>query len=126
MEDIVDRLADLILRENPDLVERLESQDEALHEIKCIYPLIGRWLDKNGIRYLRSVFSLPDRIFFARFPTTRDAPDYKYGARRRVVATLEAHLERCKHCALKQGYDLELDARLESVGRKHIQELLDD
>lgn len=110
--DLTDLIADFVFKSAPDLASRLESQAEALDEAKCTNPVLGRWIDENDVKYLFSVFALNDKDFAERFPTISPM---SRAERQRVAAALEGHFEHCKHCSLKRGYDLELDAHIKQA-----------
>jgi hypothetical protein len=107
--EITDVIADLVFQTNPELASRLEYQAEALREVECINPVIGRWIDANDVKYLLSTFDLKDGDFAARFPSIANVTQQD---RQRVVAAIERHFDQCQHCSLKRGYDLELDAQI--------------
>jgi hypothetical protein len=118
---IIDAIADLTLQATPDLATRLEYQEEALRDVQCTNPVIGAWIDANDVEYLLSTFDLNDQDFAARFPAMAHSTK---SVRQRLIATIEAHCERCQHCSLKRGYDLELDARIEQAGQDNRQSIL--
>lgn len=108
--DIADIIAELVRQNNPDVDSRIAYQAEALSEIKCTRPLIGRWIDSCDVEYLLSALDLADEDFASRFPASASV---KAPERRRMAAAIESHLCECQHCALKRGYELELDGRIE-------------
>lgn len=111
--DLTDIIADLVLQSAPELTSRCEYQAEALVEIKCTSPALeGQWIDAYEIKYLFSILALGDEDFAVRFPALAHFAEPE---RRQLIATLERHLERCQHCSLKCGYDLELDQRIKEV-----------
>lgn len=118
---ITDVFADMVRQSYPELNARLEDQAEALREIACTEPIIGRWVDANDVSYLLSTFALGGKDFAAKFPTMAHITEQQ---RQRLVATIEAHMEQCKHCSLKRGYDLELDARIEQAYQQNSDQLL--
>ena len=107
--DITDIIAELVRQKNTDVDSRLAYQAEELSEVRCINPLIGRWVDSNAVEYMLSALDLDDEDFAARFP----AANVGAAERRRVAAAIEGHLGVCKHCSLKRGYEEELDGRIE-------------
>jgi hypothetical protein len=119
--NLTDLIADFVFKSAPDLASRLEAQAEALDEAKCINPLIGRWVDEHDVKYLMSTFALNDRDFAERFPAMAQTSEAE---RQRVIAALEEHFEHCKHCSLKRGYDLELDARIKQASKQNSDLLL--
>jgi hypothetical protein len=119
--NITNAIADLVLQSEPDLASRLESQAEALREVECTNPALGRWIDAHDVKYLLSTFSLDDDDFAGRFPAMAHITGQE---RQRVVAAMEAHCDQCPHCSLKRGYDLELDARIKQAGQQNSTALL--
>lgn len=115
--DLTDIIADLVLEAAPELTSRFEYQAEALQEIKCTSPALeGQWIDAYEIKYLFSILALGDEDFAARFPALARFAEPE---RQNFIAILERHLERCQHCSLKCGYDLELDQRIKEVCREN-------
>jgi hypothetical protein len=110
--EITDVIAELVLQTTPDLESRLEDQAEALREVQCVNPLLGRWIDAYDVKYLLSTFALTDKDFAARFPSMAHIAMRE---RQKVVAAIEEHFDRCPHCYLKRAYDLELDARIKQA-----------
>lgn len=110
--DIADIIAELVRQTNPDVDSRIAYHAEALSEVKCTRPLIGRWIDSCDVEYLLSALDLADEDFASRFPV---ASSVKASDRRRMAAAIESHLCECQHCALKRGYELELDGRIEQA-----------
>jgi len=126
---ICDLVADLVRHADANVEPRLEAQVEELLAAQCMNPVIGRWLDQYGIDYLSAIFDLDDDIYAQRFPA---APDIGRARRQRMVSEFNTHLEHCKHCSLKRGYELELDARIALVLRhnkdfllQHLEEEVD-
>lgn len=114
--DFSETFAKLVLETNPDLTLRLESQEEALQEVKCINPLFGRWVDAHEVNYLLSVLALNDQDFAKMFPAMAQVTERE---RLRFAEALESHFDECSHCSLKRGYDLEMDARVEQSCREN-------
>jgi hypothetical protein len=124
--EITDVIADLTIKSNPELESRLEYQAEALREVPCTNPVIGRWIDANDVKYLLSAFDLRDEDFAAKFPAMANVTRED---RRRVIAAIEKHFDQCQHCSLKRGYDLELDAQIKQVCQQNdslLLQLLED
>lgn len=119
--NITNVIADLVLQSEPDLAARLEAQAEALREVECTNPVLGRWIDAHDVKYLLSTFALNDDDFAGRFPAMAHITGPE---RQRVAAALEAHCEQCPHCSLKRGYDLELDARIKQASQRNSTALL--
>lgn len=111
--DITDFIADLVIEADAELATRAEYQAEALRETACTNPAaFGRWVDANAVNLLFSAFALEDMDFAVRFPKLKHITGPE---RQKFIADLEGHFETCKHCSLKRGYDLELDARIEKA-----------
>lgn len=120
--DISDIIAGFVAEADPELASRMEYQAEALRENPCTDPAsFGRWVDANDVKLLISAFTLEDKDFAVRFPKWKHitAPE-----RQKFLVGLEAHFETCKHCSLKRGYDLELDARIKKVCQQNNKLLL--
>lgn len=113
--------ATVVRREPQEVKDRLEAQADALKESKCIKPLVGQWIDANDVEYLKSVLDLGDDDFARRFPSVADVDHHR---RQQMKAAIEAHLDHCPHCALKHGYELELDARIMRACRENRAELM--
>jgi hypothetical protein len=114
-------IVDLVRRANPDLEFRLEAQAEALRENECIDPVIGQWVDTHGVEYLKSVLDLDDFNFAKRFSSIAQLDQQQ---RQQMRAEVGSHLDRCKHCSLAHGYELELDARMMRAFRENKTEFL--
>jgi len=119
--EITDVIAALVLQTDPELDFRLDDQAEALIETECVNPIVGRWIDENDVKYLLAAFVLPDKDFAERFPAMAHI---SADQRRRLLATIETHLDFCPHCSLKRGYDLEWDARIKKVCKENNRALL--
>jgi len=114
-------IVDLVRRANPDLEFRLEAQAEALRESECDEPAIGQWVVRHGVEYLTSVLDLDDINFAKRFSSVAQLDQRQ---RQQIKAEIETHLDRCKHCSLAHGYELELDARMMRAFRENKTEFL--
>lgn len=110
--DITEVIADFIFQADPELRSRLEYQEEALREFTCRDRALGRWVDFNDVNYLFSALALEDRDFAERYPTLSHINGHE---RQRLIAAIEGHFEKCPHCSLKRGYDLEMDGRIEQA-----------
>ncbi|HWS87271.1 MAG TPA: hypothetical protein VN282_09920 [Pyrinomonadaceae bacterium] len=122
ISDISDIIARLVAEADPELASRMEYQAEALRESACIDPdSFGRWVDANDVKLLTAAFALRDEDFAVRFPRWRGITAAQ---RRKFLADLDAHFEKCRHCALKRGYDLELDARIKKACQRNSEFLL--
>lgn len=110
--DITYKIADILRREKPELKERLNDQAQELNDNKCIDPVIGRLIDENDVKYLFSALELEDEDFAEFFP---QIAGIKKSERRQLIEAIETHFEKCKHCSLKQGYDMELDGHIKNI-----------
>jgi hypothetical protein len=119
--NIEDVIADLVFQTTPDLTSRLDSQAEALREIKCTSPALGRLVDANDVNYLLSVLNLRDEDFAEMYPAKAHIGATE---RRQILSALEIHFQQCEHCSLKRGYDLEMNARIEQAFRRNSKHLL--
>lgn len=107
--DIADIIAVLVRRKNSEIDSRLAGHAEALSEAKCTSPLIGSWVDSIDVEYLLAALDLEDKDFASRFPASAH---FGVEERRRVAATIDSHIDICKHCSLKLGFELELDGNI--------------
>lgn len=103
-------IIDLVRKAEPDLDERLESQAEALKELVCTNPVLGRWIDEYDVDYLMAAFNLDDDEFASNFPAMAHLNQHD---RSQIIEAFEKHFDQCPHCYLKRGYDLEMNARIE-------------
>jgi len=113
-------LANLIRQADPEVEFRLEAQADALRESRCIDYRIGQWL-VDDVDYLLAVLDLDDFNFAERFPSIAHYNEQK---RQETKAEIQHHLEYCRHCSLRYGYALELDARIMRVCRENKDDLL--
>lgn len=113
-------LAILIRLADPEVEFRLEAQADALRESRCIDYRIGQWL-VDDVDYLTAVLDLDDFNFAKRFPSMAHFGEQR---RQEIKAELLRHLDHCKHCSLRYGYSLELDARIMRVCRENKEDLL--
>ena len=103
-------IIDLVRKAEPDLDARLESQAEALKELECTNPVLGRWIDEYDVDYLMSAFNLDDDEFASNFPGMAHLNQHD---RSQIIEAFEKHFDQCPHCYLKRGYDMEMNARIE-------------
>ena len=108
--DFDDLIVDLVRQGEPDLDSRLESQAEALKELECTNPVLGRWIDEYDVEYLIAAFNLDDDEFSSRFPAMGHLNQHD---RSQIIEAFENHFDQCPHCFLKRGYDMEMNARIE-------------
>jgi hypothetical protein len=120
-KNIIAVIADMVRQPDPELTTRLEYQEEALREIECTYPVIGRWIDAYDVKYLLSTFALGDKDFATKFPAMAHTTEAQ---RQRLIVAIEAHIDQCKHCSLKRGFDLEIETRIERACQQNKGELL--
>jgi len=119
--DFTDLLAEFIRHAEPDLDRRLESQAEALTELKCTQPILGKWVDEHDTEYLLAAFALDDDDFAENFPRMAK---YTQEDRKKIIDEFENHFNNCPRCHLKRGYDLEFNSRIEQVCRQNRAQLL--
>jgi hypothetical protein len=120
--DVTKVIAGFVVETDSELAARMEDQAAALGETPCTAPAaFGRWVDANDVKLLFSAFALEDKDFTFRFPAMQHLTAAE---RQKFIADLEVHFETCKHCALKRGYDLELDARIKKVCQQNNKLLL--
>ncbi len=110
--DFSDKIAEQVRANEPDLDARLEAQAEALSELKCINPLIGKWIDEYDVEYLLSAFALDDHSFAENFPSMSHVTEHH---RKRIIKEFKRHLGLCLHCSRKQSYDEEINQRIEQA-----------
>jgi hypothetical protein len=108
--DFDNLIIDLVRKAEPDLDSRLESQAEALNELKCTNLVLGRWIDEYDVEYLMAAFDLDDDEFAANFPAMAHLNQNDRG---QIMDAFEKHFDQCPHCYLKRGYDMEINARIE-------------
>ena len=116
MQDFDDFIIGLVRAAEPDLDERLEKQEEALRALECTDPTLGKWITTYDVEYLLAAFNLNDEDFAENFP---EMSHLNHHDRSQIIEAFEDHFLHCSHCYLKRGYDLEMNARIESVYRKH-------
>lgn len=105
-------LAKLIVEKDDDTPSRLKAQKEALKELKCSKPALGRWIERCDYPFLIETLSLDDVTFGSEFPGIL----LPVAERNRFIEELKAHLdEPCCRCHLKASYDLEWQARVDKA-----------
>ncbi len=119
--DFDDLIIDLVRKAEPDLDARLENQAEALKELECTNPVLGRWIDEYDVEYLIAAFKLDDDEFSSNFPEMGHLNQHD---RSQIIEAFETHFDQCPHCYLKRGYDLEMNARIERVYRLNNAEVM--
>jgi hypothetical protein len=107
---LMDRIVNLVRDAEPDLDARLESQADALRDLKCTNPILGQWIDTYDVQYLLAAFALNDADFADDFPKLAHL---KEAEREIIIKAFEDHFDQCSHCHLKRGYDLESNSRIE-------------
>jgi DNA-binding transcriptional MocR family regulator len=110
--DFDNLIIDLVRKANPDLDSRLESQAEALDELECTNPVLGKWIDEYDYEYLLAAFNLNDGEFSRNFPGMAHLNQHD---RSQIIEAFEDHFDHCAHCYLKRGYDLEMNDKIERV-----------
>jgi hypothetical protein len=109
--DFSDSIVEKLRQSEPDLDTRLESQDEALRDLKCTNPIIGKWIDSYDVEYLFSALELDDKDFAEHFPPLAHL---KQSDREKMIMVFTHHMEhQCAHCSLKRGFDAEFSSRVE-------------
>jgi len=114
--DFNDNTVNKIRKSDPELTSRLEAQVEAVDELRCTNPAVGKWIDAYDVQYLFAAFALDDEDFAENFPKMAELTQHD---RKRILKTFETHLDNCSHCHLKRGFDLEIDSRIERVFREN-------
>lgn len=114
-------IIDLVRKEEPDLDARLENQAEALNDLECTNPVLGRWIDEYDVEYLMAAFNLDDDEFSSNFPTMGHLNQHD---RSQIIEAFESHFDQCPHCYLKRGYDLEMNARIEHAYTRNSSEVM--
>ena len=107
-------IIELVRKAEPDIDSRLESQAEALKELECTNPVLGRWIDEYDVEYLIAAFNLDDDEFSSNFPGMGNLSQHD---RSQIIEAFENHFDQCPHCFLKRGYDIEMNARIERAYR---------
>ena len=107
-KDLVALLSSLIIDKENDTVSRLNAQEIALKELKCMHPELGKWINDCDFPFLIETLVLEDAIFFGEFPDVKLTAE----ERKEFANALEAHCENCAHCHLKRAYDLEWQSRV--------------
>lgn len=119
--DFTNLVVDQLREADPDFESRREAQADALRELPCINPTVGKWIDTYDVQYLFAAFDLTDEDFAETFPKMADLTQHD---RKRILNTFETHIHHCPHCHLKRGFDLELDSRIEKVWRENMPDLI--
>lgn len=115
MTDIIYKISNLMYKSFPEDAEG-NYKDEALLETICTSPVIGQLVDAYDVKFLMSIFKLSDDDFREEFNGISDFPRER---RLEAVEAIEKHFERCRHCALKQGFDYVEDARIKTFCREN-------
>src|ERR1051326_5392537 len=106
--DFDNLIINLVRKAEPDLDARLDSQAEALNELECTNPVLGRWIDEYDVEYLLAAFDLDDDEFAANFP---DMGHLNQHDRSQIIEAFNNHFDQCRHCFLKRSYDEEMNRR---------------
>ena len=109
--DITDAVAILVRKADSNFERELEEQEAVLRGLECTNPYYGEWLDM-GSELLFSIFDLGDRDFVRQLP---DLAHLSRSGRRQFIQHVEEHLRQCERCAVKQQYDVALNAEIEEV-----------
>jgi len=121
MDSDIINVFDLMQRKESDLPTRLASQEEALDELTCTEPRLGRWFEENTVSYVLAAFNLSDEDFAEVFP---DLKHISAVQRQNIIQAFVDHIERCPKCYRKRSFDLEFEGRLESALQENREELL--
>lgn len=103
---------ELMQLQDSDLPTRLVSQEEALDDLTCTEPRLGKWFEENTVSYVLAAFNLSDEDFAETFPALKHI---SASQRQTIIQTFLAHIEACPKCFRKRSYDLEFEGRLESA-----------
>jgi hypothetical protein len=106
---------------DPELQSSIGGQEEALRDLRCNNPLVGRWIDSIFTSYLIAVFSLKTLDFVEMFPQLKHIGTLQ---RQQIVATIDQHMNNCRRCATKHEFDLEFEARFKRACQKNSEFLL--
>lgn len=101
-------MASLVVEHDGDTPHRLSAQEEALRNLKCDKPELGRWISRYDFPFLIETLTLDETIFSREFPGVGMSVE----DRRALCNDLEMHCEDCERCHLKRGYDLEWQSRV--------------
>lgn len=112
---------ELMQRSESDLPARLASQEEALDELTCTEPRLGKWFEENTVSYVLAAFNLSDKDFAEVFPPLKHI---SAAQRQNIIQAFEEHIERCPKCYRKRSFDLEFEGRLESALHENREVLL--
>lgn len=106
--DLVVLITRAILVKDDDIRNRLNTHEDALRELKCTDPELGKWIAVCDLPFLIETMVLSDAVFSEEFPGVKLSAE----ERKRFAHALEGHCETCAHCHLKRAYDLELQSRV--------------
>lgn len=110
--DISYRVAELLLKENKDLLRQIKTQEAEIAAVECKDPRIGKWVDLYDVPYLLKTLSLADSHFSAEYPALKS---FTSAQREELSKEIQGHIENCKRCELKSCYDLEWDVRVANL-----------
>ena len=117
--DITDTIAKHV-RDEADFDQQDEAHAEALRQVCCTDPSLGRWIEM-GIEFMFSTLALDDREFASRLPALADL---NKPARQEFLTSLKHHLRDCRSCTIQQEIEKDLNARIERVCRENSASLL--
>lgn len=112
---------ELMQLKESDLPTRLASQEEALDELNCTEPRLGKWFEENTVSYVLAAFNLTDEDFAETFPALKHI---SASQRQNIIQVFVDHMDRCPKCFRKRSYDLEFEGRLESALQENREVLL--
>lgn len=112
---------ELMQLKESDLATRLASQEEALDDLTCTEPRLGKWFEENTVSYVLAAFNLSDEDFAETFPVLKHISAEQ---RQNIIQAFVDHIEVCPRCFRKRSYDLEFEGRLESALQENREVLL--
>lgn len=112
---------ELMQRKESDLTARLAAQEEALDDLTCTEPRLGKWFEENTTSYVLAAFNLSDEDFAETFPELKHISESQ---RQNIIQAFVEHIEHCPRCFRKRSFDLEFEGRLESALQENREVLL--
>lgn len=117
---LVELLSKLIAETDDDTRYRFRAQQEALDELKCTQPPLGKWIESCDYSFLMDTLNLSDRIFAKEFPDMR----LPFAERKRFAEELSRHCEDdCARCHLKKMYDLQWESCVDKAIAENREEI---
>src|ERR687884_2286422 len=90
-KDLTSLVSRLILDKENDAPSRLDAQENALKELECTHPELGKWIDGCDFPFLIETLTLEDTVFSSEFPEVKLTAE----ERKEFANALEAHCETC-------------------------------